>query len=173
MRIFLVGFMGSGKSHTGKRLARLLKYDFLDLDKQIESDQNLTISEIFTRLGEDEFRKIERNSLYSTNNRNKLVISCGGGVPCFFDNMDWMNKNGITIFLDAPVPLLVQRLLPGIQKRPLLSGKTEEELEGFIHEKLIERMAFYQKAMITIYQPKLHFDAAGILFDKLFKNGYQ
>ena len=165
MRIFLVGFMGSGKSYTGKRLAKLLNFDFIDLDNYIETKTQSTITEIFTIYGEDKFRKIEQNTLHSIVKEQEaaIIVSCGGGTPCFFDNMQWMNQHGITIYLDTPVSVLMQRLKPGIINRPLLRNKSDVALEAFIATKLESRDTFYNCSMITIHQYEFHFDAAGII----------
>ncbi len=153
MRIFLLGFMGSGKSYTGVRLAQQLSYPFVDLDNYIEDQQGKSIDQIFEESGEDTFRQNESDALKSMNTFENVVVACGGGTPCFFDNMDWMKKHGTTIFLDLPPTILEKRLLIGMEHRPLIKNLNKKgELLTYIENKLSERKAFYQKADI-IYNP--------------------
>ncbi|RME94383.1 MAG: shikimate kinase, partial [Bacteroidetes bacterium] len=109
-RIYLVGFMGSGKSHVGYRLGQQLGLPFLDLDRRIEIEQRKSIRDIFEQEGADHFRQIERRVLHDTCYYPPYVIATGGGAPCFFDNMDWMVHHGLTIFLDVPEDILLERL---------------------------------------------------------------
>lgn len=148
-RIYLIGFMGSGKSHIGKLLSLKMGYNFIDLDVEIEK-KGMSISEIFNQKGEDYFRQLESEMLLKTINSTKTVISCGGGTPCFFDNMEWMNRNGITIFLNPATEILVERLKLEKEKRPLLLNKTEDEIYYFIEQLLERRIEFYQKANFEI-----------------------
>lgn len=148
MRIFLLGFMGSGKSHTGRRLASLLEMQFIDLDYWIENQQNRTIPAIFETEGETAFREIERNALHHMTQFENAVIACGGGTPCFFDNMNWMNQQGLTIYLDTPIEVLVKRLKPERAHRPLLKDLNDSELYQFIEDKLITRLFYYQQAQV-------------------------
>lgn len=150
MKIFLIGYMGCGKSRMGKNLAAKLKRPLIDLDDLIAHTQNATIPEIFVAKGENGFREIERDTLQKSAIANDAIISTGGGAPCFFDNIDWMNKNGITIFLDTPVKVLANRLINAKTERPLIKGKSYEELLAFIDEKLKERRPFYEKAQIKL-----------------------
>lgn len=146
--LYLIGFMGSGKSHLGKALAKALNWDFLDMDDFLEAKEGMTIAQIFAEGGEKLFRALEKNYLHATYDFEKTVIATGGGAPCFFDNMEWMNANGTTIYLETPVPILVERLKKETAHRPLLAEKTEEELGLFIKQKLLERAAFYQQASV-------------------------
>jgi shikimate kinase len=149
--IFLVGFMGSGKSYWGSRLAKSLAWEFVDLDTLIEQKTGLSIPEIFAIHGEDGFRQQEQNCLHSLAERLKpAVIATGGGTPCFFDNMDWMNKHGITLWLNTPVDTLVERLWPERHKRPLLAQIPESDFTAFITERLDLRRVWYQKALHSI-----------------------
>ena len=150
-RIYLIGFMGSGKSHIGKLLSLKLGYNFIDLDAEIEK-KGMSISKIFNQKGEDYFRNLEREILLETNNSTKTIISCGGGTPCFFDNMEWMNRNGITIFLNPATEVLVERLKQEKEKRPLLLNKSEDEIQSLIEQLLRSRMEFYQKADYQILE---------------------
>lgn len=149
-RIFLLGFMGSGKSHLGRLLAKRLNYAFSDLDDLIEQDAGMTISGIFERYGESHFRGLEKEALHRTADLEGHVIACGGGTPCFFDNMSWIRDHGLSVFLDVPPQLIVQRLLPEQSKRPLLRGLNPNELEVFIRERLEQRLPFYHKAALRI-----------------------
>jgi shikimate kinase len=150
MRIFLVGFMGSGKSHNGKKLAKVLNYNFIDLDDYIEEKAQQNIEQIFQQEGEAYFRHLEQNCLKSMTQFDNTVISTGGGAPCFSDNMQWMKENGVSIFLNPSVDILLHRLLPRTAHRPLIKGKSAIELRQYIQHKLEERMPFYSQADFTI-----------------------
>ena len=163
MRIYLVGFMGSGKSHTGRQLAQLLGYPFLDLDALIEERAGIDIPAIFAREGESGFRRREREALHSTRQLEEIVVACGGGAPCFFDNMDWMNRNGLTVYLEAPVEVLAQRLTPGREHRPLIAELSENELPAFIEEKLAGRDPVYRQSQILFSQGAANEEIAGAL----------
>ncbi len=169
MRIFLIGFMGSGKSHVGRQLAASTGMDFVDMDAWIETTHQRSISQIFKQDGEVAFRKIERDALFSTAQHENAVIACGGGTPCFFDNMDWMNLHGITIYLQTPVSILVQRLNPEKVHRPLIKNLNDEDLQTFIRAKLAEREPFYLRASVIYQVKKAHEDVAAALI-KQFSN---
>lgn len=161
MRIFLIGFMGSGKTYTGKRLAAALGCDFYDLDALIEEKEGCKIASIFEEKGETWFRKLEQKTLHETAKWERAVISCGGGTPCFFDNMAWMNAQGITIWLDTPVDTILYRLQRKPHKRPLLTGlETDEQWLAFIERKFEERRPFYSRAQIVYRQQSEEADAA-------------
>ncbi len=147
-RIYLTGFMGSGKSYTGRLLSEKLGYTFIDLDEQIEETAGLPVKEIFSQFGEQYFRETEREALHRTAGLRRCIIACGGGAPCFFDNADWMNAHGVAVFLDIPVPELVRRLESGLEERPLLRGIGQGGLEAFIQGRLAERRAFYTRAAV-------------------------
>jgi shikimate kinase len=146
MKIFLIGMMGSGKSYWSRLLAKKLKTGGYDLDFLIESHEEKTISEIFAEDGEAYFRKSEAKILRWFGEKKSFVLATGGGTPCFDDNMDWMNKQGITIWIDEPVATLVERLLPEKEHRPLIRSLSEPELVKFLTDKLKERESFYSKA---------------------------
>ncbi len=146
--IYLTGFMGCGKSYTGQRLATALSLPFLDLDEAIERSTGKTISQIFTDDGEAAFRDLETATLRQTAELGATVVSTGGGAPCFNDNMDWMNAHGVTVFLDPPVSVLLQRLELGRAHRPVL--QPAQELETFITNKLAARRGDYEKAQIQL-----------------------
>ena len=146
--IFLIGFMGSGKSHTGRALAQKMNYPFFDLDEYIEEKCSMTIPQIFGQKGEDFFRIEERKCLRDFGVLGNAIIATGGGTPCFFDNMDWMNENGTTVFLKTPKEILAQRLQAEKTNRPLIANLKDEEILDFVNRKLTERSAFYEKASV-------------------------
>ena len=145
-RIFLIGYMGAGKTTLGKAFARAMGLTFVDLDWYIEERYHKTVRQIFEERGEDGFRELEKRMLHETGEFEDVVISVGGGTPCFFDNMDYMNSVGQTVFLDVDVKVLFRRLKVAKQQRPLLANKTDEELITFIIEALQKRLPFYSKA---------------------------
>lgn len=146
VRIFLTGYMGAGKTTLGKAFARELGLSFIDLDWYIESRFYKTIPQLFAERGEDGFRRVEQNMLHEVGEFENVVISTGGGTPCFFDNMDYMNVQGQTVFLDVDVETLFRRLRVATQQRPILRGKSEEELRVFIEKALVDRSPYYTKA---------------------------
>ena len=147
-RIFLIGYMGCGKSTIGKRLARLLSLSFIDLDAHIQSKYHKTIAELFAEKGEEQFRRIERLALLEVADFEDVLISTGGGAPCFFDNMEVMNRVGVTVYIQAEPEELATRLLASKTVRPILSSKKPEELVPFIRKHLTERERYYNKAQI-------------------------
>lgn len=149
-RIILIGYMGAGKTTIGKVLAREMGLDFYDLDWYIEDRFHKKIPEIFAESGEAGFREIERKMLHEVAEFENVIISCGGGTPCFFDNMDYMNSLCETIYLKASPEVLAAHLKMGKVVRPLLVGKSDEELTSFISEMLTEREPFYSRAKYTI-----------------------
>lgn len=141
--------MGSGKTTVGAGLAKLLSYPFIDLDEQLVIGQGMPIAAQFKLYGEEIFRQKEREVLRHTAVYTHAVIACGGGAPCYYDNMDWMNRHGITVFMHIPPEKLAIRLQPEKAQRPLLQNLSDEELPHFIANKLQERMPYYQQASIT------------------------
>lgn len=146
MKIFLIGMMGSGKSFWTKKLSKKLKSGGYDLDFLIESHEEKTIPEIFAEDGEEYFRKSESKILRWFGEKKTFVLATGGGTPCFHDNMNWMNKNGITVWIDEPVDVLAKRLEPEKAHRPLIQHLSDAELKTFLANKLAERTPFYQQA---------------------------
>ena len=144
MLIFLTGFMGSGKTTAGKKLASLMNYSFVDLDARIEKETGHTVTDLF-KTGEFRFREIETMVLQNTADLKDTVISCGGGTPCFNDNLTWMKSHGITVYLSLTAGALFHRLAGSKQKRPLLAGKTDVQLMEYIAETLKEREYFYRQ----------------------------
>jgi shikimate kinase len=148
-RIFLIGYMGVGKTTLGKELAAKLGYQFIDLDHYIQGRYQKTINEIFAELGEPQFREIESRLLKEVAQFEDIIISTGGGAPCFFDNINVMKENGLVIYLKTAPAMLVKRLYAGRDKRPLIKDKNEEELFDFISEGISKRESFYKQAQLT------------------------
>lgn len=145
-RIILIGYMGAGKTTVGRALAKELGLDFYDLDWYIENRRRKKIPQIFSEEGEESFRRIEYNMLHEVAEFENIVLSCGGGTPCFFDNIDYMNRQAQVVYLRCSPEVLYGHLLMGKTERPLLKGKTPEELITFINEQLLVREPFYTKA---------------------------
>jgi len=150
MKIFLVGFMGSGKTTIGRRLAQHIGFEFVDTDCFIEMQQGKTVSEIFAQQGEPAFREMERRILLELQKLDFAVVSTGGGLPCFKDNMNVMRSYGKVVYLKTSPQALTRRLLRSRNDRPLIKGKTENELQQYITEKLAEREPFYNRAHIVV-----------------------
>ncbi len=149
--IFLTGFMGSGKTTAGKKLARLLRLTFIDMDEYIEKRERLTVQSLFENFGEAVFRKIERSCLEEILKKDeKLVVALGGGTICYENNLEKIKKAGILIYIELPVATLTQRLENAKGKRPLLKNLKGEELTTFINNKLNERKDYYNKAHIIV-----------------------
>ena len=149
-RIILVGYMGSGKTTVGKALSKVTGMMFYDLDWYIESRMRKSVAQIFAERGEEGFRKIEHNMLHEVAEFEDVIISCGGGTPCFFDNMDYLNQQGDVVYLKATPEVLYKHLLMAKVERPLLKNKTPEELIAYITAHLQEREPFYSKAHHTL-----------------------
>ena len=150
IRIILIGYMGAGKTTVGKALSKELGIIFYDLDWYIESRMRKSVSQIFAERGEEGFRQIEYNMLHEVAEFENVIISCGGGTPCFFDNMDYLNQQGQVVYLKADPEGLYKHLLMAKVERPLLKNKTPEELITFIREQLEKREPYYSKARYTL-----------------------
>ena len=150
MNIYLVGYMGSGKTTVGKKLARSLKYEFVDLDHYIEQKSGKKISEILEKEEDSLFRKLEYIALINTTTKKQAVIATGGGTPCYGSNMELINKNGVSVYLKMEPGSLYNRLVHAKDERPLLAGKSEEEMRSFIKDHLGVRQPYYNQANITI-----------------------
>jgi len=150
MKIFLIGFMGSGKTTIGKRLAERIGFEMADTDRFIEMQQKMTVSELFERYGEAAFREMERNVLLEMQKLDYAVVSTGGGMTCYADNMDVMCSCGKVVYLKTSPQTLTRRLYRSQKGRPLIKDKTENELHQYIVEKLAEREPFYNRAHIVI-----------------------
>jgi shikimate kinase len=168
-KIFLTGYMGSGKSTAGKSLSSQLGYEFIDLDKFIESEYKMTIPEIFSTKGEKEFRAMEHNALKKVMERDNIVVACGGGTPCYYDNMELMNSHGITIYLKMSADSLVNRLMNAKEKRPLVANKNEKELREFVNRQLEKREDTYHLAQYTVKGKDLNVKELGEFVGKLLQ----
>lgn len=144
--IFLIGYMGAGKTTLGRGVESRTHIAFIDLDEYIEGMYGKTIKEIFKDKGEDGFRKIERDSIRELSQKEDIVVACGGGTPCFYDNMEIMNSRGLTIWLDASVEILHRRLKEGRAQRPLIANLSDDELHDFIIQSLEKRNPYYSRA---------------------------
>ena len=153
--IFLIGYMGSGKTTLGRALAQATGLDFLDLDDFIVEREGKTIKEIFSEKGEKGFRELERDSLRLARDCGAGIIACGGGTPCFFDNMDFISREGISVWLDASIECLTSRLSAERSARPLLANISEEDLRKKIEKDLESRNPFYEKALIRFDSSRL------------------
>ena len=167
MRIFITGFMGAGKSYLGKELAKLLGFSFVDLDELVEARMAMPVTEIFRQFGEPAFRQLEAECLRNLADKEQLVVATGGGAPCFFENMQWMNENGITVYFYAPTQLLAQRLSPEKANRPLLASLSDANFEAFVEAKLVERTPFYELSHLQFTVPTEGFQGIEVLANYL------
>jgi len=159
MRIFLIGFMGSGKTHWGTRLAEKLQIPFYDLDAVIVNNEGMNISEIFSSKGEEYFRYMEKQTLEDLVTREeKFVLSAGGGTPCFFNNIKFMKRSGKVLWLNTSLEALNQRLLKEKITRPLLRGITEAGLRAYIIRKLSERKMYYEQADLMVHEETVNLE---------------
>lgn len=153
MHLYLVGFMGVGKTTIGKKLATLLNIPFVDVDALIEEQTEQNISDYFALHGEDAFRKIEAQILRSLKDKNPMVVSTGGGLPCYYNNMEFMHAHGYTVFLQASEKFIYSRLSIAKTNRPLLKGMNKTQLHQFIEQKLLERNPFYLQSHFKVNVP--------------------
>jgi shikimate kinase len=168
-KIFLIGFMGSGKSTTGKKLASHLKWSFIDLDKTIENMTGMKIRDIFSEKGEAYFRLTEADALQGMESESNAVISTGGGTPCFGNNMDFMLRTGLTVYLRMTPLMLKSRLADSSDHRPLLKDIDKEDLEEYIAGKLSEREKWYSRAEIIVDGFNTDFSVLYLSVKKLIK----
>lgn len=150
MTIFLVGYMGCGKSTVGHQMSRMLGYRFMDMDKLIEQRSGMTIAEIFERHGELYFRRLERGMLGELGAEKDVVIATGGGVPCHGDNMEVMNACAETVYLKMSPEKLFSRLVHGRAKRPLIRDFDDQQLMDYIRTMVEARSPFYERARLVI-----------------------
>ena len=156
MKIFLLGFMGSGKSYWGRQLSQKLQIPFFDLDEQIINAEGTSINEIFDKKGEEYFRLLEKDTLHIiTESRDSMIMSCGGGTPCFFNNIDFMKEKGKVIWLNTGIDVLVKRLLKEKPQRPIIKTISDDDLKSFILKKLQDRKLYYEQANITLQEESL------------------
>jgi shikimate kinase len=166
MKIFLLGFMGSGKTHWGRQLSQKLGIPFFDLDEQIVNAENKSINEIFASKGEEYFRMVEKDTLHIiTESRDSMIMACGGGTPCYFNNIDYMNRMGTTVWLDTPIPVLLERLIKERAKRPLLKDLSDEQVNAFIVKKFSDRKIYYEQASVIIDESPVQLEK---LIEKIF-----
>lgn len=157
-RIFLIGYMGAGKTTVGRVLAQRMELSFIDLDCYIENRYQKSIGQLFTEKGENGFREIERNLLHEVSEFENVLVSTGGGAPCFFDNITFMKGKGTVVYLKVSVNELVKRLETCKQSRPLLKDKTKDELNDFISQTLKKREVYYLQASLTLDAEKMYDD---------------
>jgi len=150
MRLFLIGYMCSGKTTLGKYLAKQLNMDFIDLDEFIEQKENLTITDIFNERGEKLFRQLEHNYLKELSMYDNVIIATGGGTPCCNNNMDIINSQGISVYLYTSEDVLIDRLLVMGENRPLVRGKSRDELNKFVNSHIKDREPYYQQAKVIV-----------------------
>ena len=150
MRIYLIGYMGCGKSTLGRKLATILNLSFIDLDTFLEEKYFRIIPQIFAEEGEAGFREKEQTVLHEVSVFDDVIVATGGGAPCFFDNMEVMNNTGFCIFLDVDTDTLVNRLIHAKTERPIINGKSPEELYHFIEDMMLKRRPYYEKARYII-----------------------
>ncbi|MFT3901619.1 MAG: shikimate kinase [Niabella sp.] len=156
MRIYLIGFMGAGKTHWGKKLAHALELPFFDLDELIVSMEEKTVTEIFDEHGEEYFRTKEKEVLeWVTQTHPEMVLSCGGGTPCFFNNIAYMNTHGTTVWLNTPTEILLGRLRQQKANRPLLKNLDDEQLRTYIVKKTADRRIFYEQSQLRVGEQEL------------------
>lgn len=146
--IFIIGFMGSGKSTIGKKLALQKDVNFIDVDKEIELSEKTSIVEIFKEKGEKYFREIE--SIIIRRIKQKSIVACGGGLPCYNDNIKYINENGVSIYLYADANNIFKRINKDITNRPLINNVKKKDLKSYIRTKVRERSEIYKKANFTI-----------------------
>ncbi len=170
-KIYLIGFMGSGKSTIGRNLANKLGWSFVDLDRKIEATTGKTIAEIFSAYGEEWFRNVESEVLRSVGSLSDTVISTGGGAPCHGDNMDFMIETGLTIYLKMSAEQLKRRLANSSGERPLLKGLTGEKLLDYIRNKLAEREKWYCRAEMTVNSMDKGYSVLLPMLKDYLKNG--
>ncbi len=162
--------MGCGKSTIGRGLSKMINLPFVDLDTYIEDRFKISISSLFNKYGESAFRKLERDMLIEVcNDMEHCIISTGGGTPCYMDNMDIMNSQGLTLFINLPVGMLANRVEMSKRKRPILEGKSGDELRAYIADMLEKRMEYYMQSKVII-------ESGGVtvkdVYNSLLENGY-
>ncbi|MBM3922346.1 MAG: shikimate kinase [Sphingomonadales bacterium] len=160
MRIYLIGFMGAGKSFWGPRLAREAGFRFFDLDQVLEESQGERIDTIFSQHGEEAFRQLEKDCLHLlTESHTQFVMACGGGTPCFLNNIEYMKQSGKVVWVNPAVETIAQRLTTARQQRPLLQSVTDEELLGYIQKKMADRRLYYEQADLRIDEEPIDLSA--------------
>jgi shikimate kinase len=166
MKIFLIGFMGSGKTHWGRLLSQKLGIPFFDLDEQVTTHAGKSIPEIFETEGEEQFRLKEKDILHIiTESHESFVMACGGGSPCYFNNIEYMNDAGSTVWINTPLNILYDRLVEEKAQRPLIKELSNEQLRNFIYKKFADRKIYYEQADMTVDEEPMELDH---LISKIF-----
>lgn len=166
MKIFIIGFMGSGKTHWGHQLGEKLGIPFFDLDEQIVTNAGKTVTEIFATAGEEQFRLLEKDALHIiSESHTSFVMACGGGTPCYFNNIDYMKQAGTVVWINTPADILFERLLKEKEKRPLIKSLADDQLKAYISKKYADRKIYYEQADIVLDEQPVQID---LLIEKIF-----
>lgn len=159
MKIFLVGFMGCGKTHWGQQLSQKLNLPFFDLDHKIEEKESKTITAIFNEQGEEYFRLLEKEVLYLlTESHESFIMATGGGTPCYYNNIEYMKRSGTVVWINCPLECVYERLKKEREKRPLVKDLTDEQLHTYIIKKFSDRKIYYEQATTTVHDDHLQLD---------------
>jgi shikimate kinase len=151
VKIFLIGFMGSGKTHWGRLLSEKLGIRFFDLDEQVVEHAGKPITEIFAVEGEEQFRMMEKDILHIiTESHDSFVMACGGGSPCYFNNIEYMNQAGTSVWINTPLNTIFSRLIGEKDKRPLIKSLPDDQLKNFISKKFADRKIYYEQADVVV-----------------------
>ncbi|MGH2646190.1 MAG: shikimate kinase [Ginsengibacter sp.] len=156
VKVFIIGFMGSGKTHWGKIWGERNGLAFHDLDARIEKAFRMSITDIFEKKGEEKFRELERDHLHKFEGKKNFLLACGGGTPCFSDNMEWMKSQGKVVYLKAEPEILLKRVMHETEKRPVIKKIDRSELMSFIQKKLKEREPYYLQADVIMNVEELN-----------------
>lgn len=166
MKIFFIGFMGCGKTYWGRALSKKLQIPFFDLDEKIEEHEEKPISQIFAEDGEEYFRLLEKDVLHLiTESHDMFIMACGGGTPCYYNNIDYLKKSGTVVWINCSVDCLHKRLTAEKDKRPLIKDLTDSQLRTFIQKKYANRKIFYERASIILNEEEINLD---VLVDRVF-----
>ncbi len=159
MKIYLIGFMGSGKTHWGRLLSEKLGVRFFDLDEEIVVQAGKPITEIFATTGEEHFRMLEKDILrHISEMHESFIMACGGGTPCYFNNIEFMNQAGTSVWINTPVETLFSRLVNQKSKRPLIRDLSDDQLRGFISKKFSDRRMYYEQAELVVDEEPVELD---------------
>ena len=167
VKIFIIGFMGSGKSHWGRIWSKKNKLAFYDLDAKIEKAFKMTITDIFEKKGEEKFRELERYHLRKFEDKKNFLLACGGGAPCFYDNMEWMKSQGKVFYLKAEPETLLKQVMHETEKRPVIKKVNPSELLFFIQQKLKERELYYSQADFILNIEELNENSLSPVFPEI------
>ncbi|HNU78462.1 MAG TPA: shikimate kinase [Prolixibacteraceae bacterium] len=159
MKVYLIGFMGSGKTHWGRLLSEKLGIRFFDLDEEIVEAAGKPITEIFATTGEEHFRMLEKDVLHQlTERHDSFIMACGGGTPCYFNNIEFMNQAGTSVWINTPVETLFSRLVNQKSNRPLIRDLSDDQLRGFISKKFSDRRMYYEQAELVVDEEPVELD---------------